>query len=380
MKKVFLRDVKEKGSVADSFLVTKKETGVSKTGKPYLNLRLMDSTGEVEARVWDNAEALAKCFDLDDVVTVRAFGVSYQGRIQLNVSDIYAMKEGEYTLRDYLPASKKDPEEMIAALDSVIDKMEDVYVRALLRAIFSDPDIRDRFKLAPAAKAMHHPYLGGLVEHVLSICSLVDVVADHYSKEYETPVHKDLLMAGAILHDIGKIYELEYHRSFGYTDSGRLIGHITIGVELVEGKIRELDSFPEELAMHLKHLLLSHHTLLEFGSPKRPKTLEAVLLGFLDDMDAKVNSVMDIMDKTVEGEDWSPYQRMFERAIYTKRPVVNREPVADSRGSTETGQSPAELSSAQENGGNKERTETEKETCGLKGAEEKSEDLDLFSQ
>jgi 3'-5' exoribonuclease len=380
MKKIFLKDIKEKGSVSDSFLVTKKETGVSKTGKAYLNLRLMDSTGEVEARVWDNAEALAKSFDLDDIVKVRAFGVSYQGRIQLNVADIYALKEDEYSLLDYLPASKRDPEEMIVALDAVIERMEDIHMRALLKSIFSDSEIRNRYKHAPAAKAMHHPYLGGLVEHVLSICSLVDVIAAHYTKEYATPVHKDLLMAGAILHDIGKIYELEYSRSFGYTDAGRLIGHITIGVEMVDAKIRQLDSFPDDLAMHLKHLLLSHHTLLEFGSPKRPKTLEAVLLGFLDDMDAKVNSVMSIMEATPEGEDWSPYQRMFERAIYTARPAVTRE----AAGGTPSAEVPSAGEAGEKAEAEAEPQSDQKPDSSFQSDQEsdslpQKEDLDLFS-
>ncbi len=399
MKKIFLKDIKEKSPVSDSFLVTKKETGVSKTVKAYLNLRLMDSTGEVEARVWDNAETLARSFDCDDVVKVRAFGVSYQGRVQLNVSDIYALKEGEYSLRDYLPASKKDPDEMMRKLDGVIAGMQDVNVRALLTAIFVDPEIRERFKMAPAAKAMHHPYLGGLVEHVLSLCSLVDVVAAHYTGEYDKPVHKDLLMAGAILHDVGKIYELEYARSFGYTDPGKLIGHITIGVDLVDKKIRGLDSFPEELAMHLKHLLLSHHTLLEYGSPKRPKTLEAVLLGFLDDMDAKVNSIMSIMDKTPEGEHWSPFQRMFERAIYVKRPEVTLAASLEEAGQEavkEDGEKDgADISGGIDETAQKEGGQTEAQTQDITGkktgtgsssaaaekpSEDKPEDLDLFSR
>jgi 3'-5' exoribonuclease len=256
--------------------------------------------------------------------------------------------------------------------------MEDIHIRALLKSIFSDSEIRNRYKHAPAAKAMHHPYLGGLVEHVLSICSLVDVIAPHYTKEYETPVHKDLLMAGAILHDIGKIYELEYSRSFGYTDAGKLIGHITIGVELVDGKIRQLDSFPDDLAMHLKHLLLSHHTLLEFGSPKRPKTLEAVLLGFLDDMDAKVNSVMSIMEATPEEQNWSPYQRMFERAIYTARPTVTRE----AAGETPSGETPSSEKADEnstEKAGAKTEAKAESQSDSSSSPSPQKEDLDLFS-
>ena len=200
---------------------------------------------------------------------------------------------------------------MMAELEAVLKSLEDVNIKALFKAIFADTDIKERFMLAPAAKAMHHPYLGGLLEHVLSMCGLADKVAAHY----KGVVDRDLLIAGSILHDIGKIYELEYSRSFGYTDEGKLIGHITMGVELVDEKIKTIAGFPPELAMHVKHLMLSHHRLLEFGSPKRPKTIEAVVLCYLDDLDAKVNAISTLI-AVDDGSDWSPYQRMFERPIF----------------------------------------------------------------
>jgi len=197
-------------------------------------------------------------------------------------------------------------------VDAVIAGVQDANIRALLEAIFNDPDVRERFKIAPAAKAMHHPYLGGLIEHELSICGLVEKICDHYG----AGINKDLLYAGALLHDIGKIYELSYKRSFEYTDEGRLLGHITMGVELIDEKLRSLPGFPRELAVRLKHMLLSHHGHLEFGSPKRPKIIEAIILYYLDDMDAKVNTVQAlVLDETNTGS-WTPYQRIFERFIY----------------------------------------------------------------
>lgn len=313
MKNQYIKDLKEKDHVTDSFLVTKKDTGVSKSGKPYLILRLRDSTGEVEARVWENAEALDRAFEQDNVVTVRGFAVSYQGRLQVNVSEVSRLPEEKYSLRDYLPASERDPEDMMAELERIVAGMKDVHIRSLLQALFGDPEIRSRFMIAPAAKAMHHPYLSGLLEHVISICGLVDKVAGHYGPG----INRDLLTAGAILHDIGKIYELKYSRAFDYTDEGRLIGHITIGIEMIDRKLAGLPDFPKELAVLIKHMILSHHGQLEFGSPKRPKIPEALILTYLDDMDAKINAVRTVMEEE-KGSDsnWTSYQRIFERAIY----------------------------------------------------------------
>lgn len=316
MKKTHIKEIREKSQVAGTFLVTRKETGVSKSGKPYLNMRIMDSTGELEARVWDDAEALGRGFNRSDVVALKGFAVAYQGGIQVNVSSISALKEGEYSIRDFLPSSKRGPGEMMRELDGIISSMKDAHLRALLTAIFSDPRIREMFSTAPAAKTMHHPYLGGLLEHVLSICGLAEKITAHYGNG----INRDLLTAGAILHDIGKIYELSYMRAFEYTDIGRLIGHITIGVELIDGKIRGIEGFPAELAVLLKHMILSHHGLLEYGSPKRPKTLEAIVLYYLDDMDAKVNAVQTLMEAEASKENpsgWSAYQKIFERYIYT---------------------------------------------------------------
>ncbi|MBI5969922.1 MAG: HD domain-containing protein [Deltaproteobacteria bacterium] len=314
MKKIFVKDIKEKDHISGPFLAAKKETGIGKTGKPYLVIRLMDSTGDIEARIWDDAEGAAKRFDKDDVVAIKGYAVAYQGGIQLNVSDIYALPETDYSIRDFLPSSKRDPDEMMAELDGVISGVEDKHLKALLTSIFKDAEIRGLYKTAPAAKTMHHPYLGGLVEHVLSMCGLAASVAGHY----KNGVNKDLLMAGAILHDIGKIYELSYRRSFDYTDEGRLIGHITIGVELMDAHIGKINDFPRQLAVLMKHMILSHHGQLEFGSPKRPKTLEAIILSYLDDMDAKVAAVKALIGNNgkVNDSNWTPYQKLFERYIY----------------------------------------------------------------
>lgn len=318
-KTVYIKDIREKTNVSGPFLVTKKETGISKSGKPYLNLKIMDSTGELDARVWEDAEAISRTFQKDDVIDVRGFAVAYQNSIQVNVTGAAVLSPNDYSIRDFLPASKEDPAVMLKELDAIIGGVKDVHLNGLLSAIFADAEIRARFASAPAAKAMHHPYLGGLIEHVLSICGLAGGVSAHYGNS----LNKDLLLTGAILHDIGKIYELSYQRSFDYTDEGRLLGHITIGVELIDKKLSAMPDFPPELSMLLKHMLLSHHGQLEFGSPKRPKTLEALVLSYLDDLDAKVNAMNGLMLSGADirketGSNWSAYQRIFERCIYTK--------------------------------------------------------------
>ncbi len=314
-KKTFIKDIKERDRVDDVFLVARKDMGMSKAGKPYLNLRFMDSTGAMDARAWDNAEAMARGFEAGDVVRARGYALSYRGEVQLNVSSMEKVPADECSPSDFLPSSRHDPGEMIKRLDSVIASLEDPWVRTLLEAIFSDSDVRARFKTAPAAKAMHHAFIGGLIEHVLSISEIVDFVVEHYRDDMA--LNRDILMAGAILHDIGKIFELSYTSSFDYTDQGKLIGHITLGVELVNKKAAAIPGFPEHTRMAINHLILSHHGVLEFGSPKRPKMAEAIILSFLDDMDAKMAALRVMTEGVEEGSNWTPYQRMFERPIYT---------------------------------------------------------------
>jgi 3'-5' exoribonuclease len=312
VKKVFISDVKEKDKVEDIFLVTKKETGKSKAGKAYLNLRLMDRTGTVEGRVWDNVESLSGRFEKNDFVKIRGYAVSYQSIIQMNVGDIKRVDDSSLDIADFLPAAQRDRDEMFAELEEIIGEMGDRHLRSLLQLIFEDEDVKRRFKIAPAAKTMHHAYLSGLLEHVLSLCGLADRVTGHYRD-----INRDLVITGAILHDIGKIYELSYERSFDYTDEGRLVGHITIGIGMVERVIEKIDDFPKELSTLIKHMLLSHHGYLEYGSPKRPKCVEAVILYYCDDLDSKIQSMQAYIEKEGDtGSNWTSYHRLYERYIY----------------------------------------------------------------
>ena len=312
VKKIFINNIKEKDRIEDIFLVTKKEMGMSKSGKPYLNIKLMDKTGEIEARVWDDAEEYSKNFERNDFVKIKGSAVAYQGGLQLNIASIVKVEEDKVALKDFLPAAEREPNDMMEELESIVAGMKNVPLRNLLTLFLDDTEIRNRLKIAPAAKSMHHPYLGGLLEHVLSLCGLIDGVTRHYQN-----INKDILLAGAILHDIGKTQELTYERAFDYSDEGRLLGHITIGISMIDKKLEKLPDFPRETAMLLKHMLLSHHGHLEFGSPKRPKTVEAVILYYLDDLDSKVQSMQSLIEKE-KGIDskWTSYHRLYERYIY----------------------------------------------------------------
>lgn len=313
MKELYAKDIRENDLIEGFFLVRSKSLSVGKTGKPYIVASLMDKTGELEGRVWDNAEAISRHFDADDFVTVKGRASSYMGKIQLKINEIKKVDDAAVDVEDFLPVSVVPPAEMFTQLSAIVETVSDPHIAKLLHLLFEDRPLMEAFRKAPAAKGMHHVYIGGLLEHVLSMCRLVDMISSHYGDK----INRDLLIAGAIFHDIGKTRELSYSRSFNYTDEGRLIGHITIGVEMLDEKLRSIDGFPSELSLLLKHMLLSHHTEYAYGSPKRPKTLEATMLGYIDDMDAKVNSIQSLIaGEEGSDSDWTGYHRLFERYIY----------------------------------------------------------------
>ncbi len=318
MKKIYAEEIKENENIETTFLVKDKKLAVGKTGKPYLVVHLMDKTGDIEGREWNDAERFSTFFKADDFVKVKGVVVSYMGKLQLKISNIKRVDDSEVNREDFSPVSKRSFDEMFSELKGIVDSIEDKYLFKLMLSIINDKSLSESLKHAPAAKAMHHVYLGGLLEHILSLCRLIDNVCDHYNSDKKI-VNRDLLITGAILHDIGKTKELSYSRSFGYTDEGRLLGHITIGVEMVEEKIRKINGFPQQLSMLVKHMILSHHGQYDYGSPKRPKTMEATILSYLDDLDAKVNSIEAFIEKERNSEtNWTSYHRLFERNIYTE--------------------------------------------------------------
>ncbi|GAB4171991.1 MAG: HD domain-containing protein [Geothermobacteraceae bacterium] len=312
MKQVFVSDIQERDWVEEVFLVREKTTAMARNGKPYMNLKLMDRTGEIEGRIWDRVEEFDGLFERDDFVRVRGRASQYLGKMQLVVQELERLDEGGVDFGDFLPVAEEPREQLETRLRRVVATIEEPFLRALMDDLLGDADFVRAYCNAPAAKSMHHVYLGGLVEHSLSIAGLVDLVCGHYGF-----LHRDLLLVGALLHDVGKVMELRYSRSFDYTDEGKLLGHIIMGVELIDERIRRIDGFPRELAMHLKHLLLSHHGQYEYGSPKRPKTLEAVALNFLDDLDSKLNGIRGHMEKDAgQAGDWTSYHRLYNRYFF----------------------------------------------------------------
>jgi len=309
----YVEDVREKQPVEGLYLVRDKNNGITKNGKPYIALNLSDKTGVVKARVWDNAAKLDPCFDQGDVVYLKSHSVLYQGDMQLNIHAINRIAAEDVDLRDFMPASRLDAEQGFADIQACIATVNDAHLRRLLELIFEDKHIVEAFKQAPAAKSIHHDCLGGLIEHTLSVTRIADMLAGHYDT-----VNRDLLLTGAMLHDIGKIYELSFERSFDYTDEGRLIGHIVLGMELISEIIRSIPDFPAQKTMLVKHMILSHHGQLEFGSPKRPKTPEALLLSYIDDIDAKMFDFTGFIEKEKRPEtNWTGYHRLFNRYLYT---------------------------------------------------------------
>uniref|UniRef100_A0A831UDQ7 HD domain-containing protein n=1 Tax=Geobacter metallireducens TaxID=28232 RepID=A0A831UDQ7_GEOME len=312
MNKVYVSSIRDRDQLESVFLVKDKIMAMAKNGKPYMTLKLMDKTGEIEGRVWDNVDELSAIFDRDDFIAIRCKASVYLGKMQLVISELARVPDDRVQLADFLPESDRPLAEMERELASLLASFTDPHLKALMDAFFGDPELMALYRIAPAAKGMHHVYLGGLLEHSLAVARLVDAIVPLYGG-----LNRDLLVAGALLHDVGKVREMTYQRSFDYTDEGKLLGHITIGVEMVQERIAAIPGFPAELAMLLKHMLLSHHGQYEYGSPKRPKTVEATILNYLDDLDSKINGIRTHIRKETENQSrWSSYHRLYDRYFY----------------------------------------------------------------
>jgi len=312
MKGKFVTEITKNTRVESIFLVKEKHMGVTKNGAPYLSLRLMDRTGDINARVWDEVKEYDALFEKGDFIKVLCRSSIYQGAMQLTIKSLKKCDKEKISLEDFLPACPFPVEEMLKELKFIINDIHDDYLKKLMKLFLEDEAFMKKYAAAPAAKAMHHVYLGGVLEHSLSIARLARMVSDNYDH-----INRDLLVCGALLHDIGKVDELSYQKAFDYTDMGRLLGHITIGVEMIEEKIKKISEFPPDLRMVLKHMILSHHGVYEYGSPKRPKTIEALLLYYLDDLDAKMNGFQQAFsEEDVDRPNWSRYHKLFDRYLF----------------------------------------------------------------
>jgi 3'-5' exoribonuclease len=288
MKEIYVADVAkfENQSVVAFFAVTSKQLRSRKDGGQYLAVTLGDSTGQIEARMWENFAEAAPCFEQGDVLKIRGEVSRYNGRFQLSLEKLRRANADEFEWSDFVPHTRKNVEELWSTLVGFVDSFSELSLQALVRSFLEDPLFAAAFREAPAAKSLHHAWIGGLLEHVVSLLGICDLAAQHYPE-----INRDLLLTGAILHDIGKLEELRWGTSFDYTLEGQLVGHITIGIAMIEKKLAVLEGFPPALRILVEHMVLSHHGKLEFGSPKLPMIPEAVLLHYLDDLDAKMHTM-----------------------------------------------------------------------------------------
>ncbi|MDX2034167.1 MAG: HD domain-containing protein [Blastocatellia bacterium] len=314
MEKIFIGEFVPNQTVSTTFLVKTKELRNKKTGGQFLSVTLSDKTGDITGQWWDNFEDSIDTFDRDDIVFARGQISLYRNHLQISIHRVRPCQPHEINLDHYFPTTKYDVEEMFAELMGIIRGFRNPFLRQLLENIFADEATTRKFKRAPAAKTMHHPYLGGLLEHSLSLVNLARKVGEHYQG-----IDLDLLQTGAVLHDFGKIDELTYERGFGYTNDGQMIGHLVMETMMVAEQIARIPGFPEDLRRHLLHMLLAHHGKLEYGSPKLPSTPEALMLAYLDDLDSKVEAMQRLIAEPQQTGDWTRISPMFERPIYRRR-------------------------------------------------------------
>ena len=311
MKTHYVADLQDGQAFSALFLVREKEIRTSaRTGSSWMQLELADRTGTIPAKMWDNFAAIEKTFERDDVVQVRARVKLYNGQKELTLEQVIPAAERDYDLGDFIPHTKHDIEHLFADLHSAIGAMKNPALKRLLSSVVDDPAIAPKLKRAPAAMTMHHAFVGGLLEHIVSLIGLGRAVAAHYPE-----LDADLLLSGIVLHDIGKIDELRYARGIDYSTAGRLLGHITIGAALVREKIRSIPDFPAPFAVLVEHLILSHHGTHEFGSPALPQTREAVALHFLDDMDSKMAAMRTTLESPAGNDEWTERNPSLRRAL-----------------------------------------------------------------
>ncbi|MBE5876265.1 MAG: HD domain-containing protein [Lachnospiraceae bacterium] len=303
----YIKDYRDGDRVFDIYFCKHKSSAVTKNGKAYDNVILQDKTGTIDAKIWDPNNAGIAEFDAMDYIEVYGEVTSFNGALQVNVKRVRLCQEGEYDQAEYLPISKKNIDEMFSQLVGIINSLENTYLKQLLTNMFvKDETFAKAFKKSSAAKSVHHGFIGGLLEHTLSVTKL----CDYYCSTYPI-LKRDLLLTAAICHDIGKVYELSPFPENDYTDDGQFLGHIVMGAEMVGDRAREIEGFPKMLLMELKHCILAHHGELEFGSPKKPAIVEAVALNYADDTDAKMQTFTELLDATEE-KGWLGFNRLFE--------------------------------------------------------------------
>jgi 3'-5' exoribonuclease len=316
----YVNEFTEGMAVSEVFVLESKSLGTTRGGKPYLTLVLRDKTGRIEAKVWDEADTVNAQLGAAQFVHVNGSIESYNNRLQLKVAHLAVKREQDVALDELTATSARDPDEMFDELRAIGRTVKEPHLLALLGAFFNDDSFVERFKASPASKTIHQSYAGGLLEHTLSVTKIVAFLVEHYAElSGGRGLNRDLVITGAILHDIGKVAELERGVAHGYTRPGYLIGHIVLGYRMVEERIAEIDGFPQALREQLEHIMLSHQGKLEWKSPVVPMFTEAILLHYVDDLDAKVHHVADAIANAADPEaEFTGWDRILERFFYTK--------------------------------------------------------------
>ncbi len=322
MKEFFLSECvqQENKVITSTFVCISKQVKPKKTGEPYLALTLGDRSGQIEAKMWDNVEEAIDAFEQDDFVKIKGLLNKYKNRFQITIHKLRKLGESEVDFADYLPKTTKDIGELWQTLAGFVASFENPYLKQLVESFMADPEIAEAYRNAPAAKTLHHAYIGGLLDHVVSLFRSCDLMCRNYPQ-----INRDLLLTGAFFHDIGKIHELTYNRSFSYTTRGQLLGHMIIELEMLQEKLERIPGFPDELKTLVEHLIISHHGQYEFGSPKLPMFPEALMLHYLDDLDSKMESMRANFERDTESEEgWTGYNPSLGRPLLNTAKFLNK--------------------------------------------------------
>jgi 3'-5' exoribonuclease len=322
MKDFYIRDCQqhESQTITSSFVVASKQVKTKKNGDPYLAVTLADRTGQLQANMWDNVSDAVNEFEQDDFVKVKGMVQKYNGRWQLTLHKVRKLGDAEIDYSDFLPKTSKDIDQLWRTLGEFVESIENPWLQRLIKDFMEDDAVATAYRNAPAAKTMHHAYVGGLLDHVVSLMTTCDLVVRNYPQ-----VNRDLLLTGAFLHDIGKIHELAYQRSISYTTRGQLLGHMIIELEMLHGKLSHIPGFPDELKILIEHLIISHHGQYEFGSPKLPMFPEALMLHYLDDLDSKMESMRAQFERESEQETaWTSYNASLARTLLNTKKFLEK--------------------------------------------------------
>jgi len=310
----------ENQTLTSFFVVAAKQVKSKKNGEVYLSLILADRTGQLQANMWDNVGDTISSFDQDDFIKVKGILHKYNGRWQMTVHKIRKLGDSEIDYADYIPKTQKDVDQLWQTLCNYVESFTNPWLKTLLQEFISDETLVAAYKNAPAAKTLHHAFVGGLLDHVVSLLTVCDLTSRNYPQ-----INRDLLLSGAFLHDIGKLHELTYQRSIAYTTKGQLLGHMIIELEMLHEKIARVPNFPDELKILLEHMIISHHGEYEFGSPKLPMFPEALMLHYLDDLDSKMESMRAQFERESELESaWTSYNPSLARPLLNTKKFLDK--------------------------------------------------------